>query len=555
MDRRVLREILLGNELIDEERLRELEGLAAGSGEGVLATIVDGGYVREETLAPLVGEYFGIPWHDLAGLEEFDPRCFAELPKRLRETPSILPLYRNEERVVVATSEPARVEILDALREATGWSVAPVYSSQRAIDSLRAQAIAGGNGGAGSDLPNIADEQDEQALEELANEAPVIKRVNLLIMQAISEGASDIHVEPYEEIASVRYRVDGVLREVTTYGRAQYPAIVSRIKIMADLDIAERRVPQDGRISVRLMDREYDLRVATIPVLHGEGVVMRILDKGSVMRDLGELGFAERTLARFRERIARPHGILLVTGPTGSGKTTTLYAALSAIRSGETKMITIEDPVEYEIDGMTQIQVNSGVGLTFASGLRSILRLDPDVVMVGEIRDLETAEIAIRASLTGHAVYSTLHTNDASTAVTRLLDMDLPPYLVSSTLNAVLAQRLVRSVCEFCREAAPPNRAADVLLAEANVAPSTPLVRGAGCEQCNRTGYSGRTGIHELLEIDDEMRMLINRHAPADEIRRAALASGMHDMRADGVQKMIAGATTAEEILRVTQGS
>ena len=414
MDRRVLKEIILANELIDEGRLRELEALSVGSGSTLLETIVQGGYIREEKLLPLVAQRFGVDWVDLSALEEIDPGLYGDLPPALRACAGLLPLYRENGHVVVAVSDITEVELIDRLREATGWSIRLVYASQEKLGRQREILERGGAGSMQAALSTIGGEElGERSLEEMANEAPIIKLVNLMIMQAISEGASDIHIEPYERQATVRYRVDGVLRDTATYPAAQYPAIVSRVKIMADLDIAERRIPQDGRISLRLMDREYDLRVASVPVVYGEGVVMRILDKGSIMVGLGDLGFAEANLAEFHQQIAKPHGIVLVTGPTGSGKTTTLYATLSAIKSVKTKIITIEDPVEYQLDGINQIHVNPKVGLTFAAGLRSILRLDPDIIMVGEIRDTETAEIAIRASLTGHTVFSTLHTNDA----------------------------------------------------------------------------------------------------------------------------------------------
>jgi general secretion pathway protein E len=381
------------------------------------------------------------------------------------------------------------------------------------------------------DLPKIED------LLETEDDAPIIRMINVLLTQAARDGASDIHIEPFETHSLVRFRVDGTLRDVVRPKRELHAALISRIKIMAQLDIAEKRLPQDGRITLRIGGRPMDVRVSTLPTGHGERAVLRLLDKEAGRLDLARLGMAADTLARFDRLIAQPHGILLVTGPTGSGKTTTLYAALGRLDADTTNILTVEDPIEYDLPGIGQTQVNARIDMSFAKALRSILRQDPDVVMIGEIRDLETAQIAVQASLTGHLVLATLHTNDAVSAVTRLVDMGIEPFLLSSSLIGVVAQRLVRKLCPECREPDP-------------VAGGW---RAVGCVACGRSGYQGRTGIHELFSIDDEIRSLIHRGAPEPEIRVAAVAAGMRSMRDDGARWVEAGVTSADEVIRVTR--
>jgi general secretion pathway protein E len=395
-------------------------------------------------------------------------------------------------------------------------------------------------------------DEDISALRDMAFEAPVVRLVNLLIENAITAGASDIHIEPFEDTLRIRYRVDGILFDQEAPPRRLQAAMTSRLKIMAEMNIAERRLPQDGRIRVTLQGRRVDIRVSTIPTVHGESIVMRLLDRTTVFRPLDQLGFPPSMLARFDALIRRPHGIVLVTGPTGSGKTTTLYGALDKINSPDIKIITVEDPVEYQLKGVNQIPVKAKIGLTFATGLRHIVRQDPDVILIGEIRDLETAEIAIQAALTGHLVFSTLHTNDAPGAITRLQDMGVEPYLLSSVLEGVLAQRLVRRICSACKElfVSPP---ADLQALGVDADPRTPLYRGRGCEECRGTGYRGRTGIYELFEITEEVRSLTLRRASTREIRRHAIENGMVTLRLDGWLKAREGVTTVEEVLRVTQ--
>jgi general secretion pathway protein E len=405
-------------------------------------------------------------------------------------------------------------------------------------------------------LDLLATELEEpRDLLDADDEAPIIRLVNSLLFQAVKDRASDIHVEPFERDLLVRFRIDGILYDIITPPKRFQPVIISRVKVMAGLNIAEKRLPQDGRIRIRLAGKDVDIRVSTVPTAHGERVVMRLLDRSATILQLGELGLIGHKQERVDQLIHQPHGIILVTGPTGSGKTTTLYAALSRINTTDKNIITIEDPIEYQLHGVGQIQVNPKIELTFASGLRSVLRQDPDVVMVGEIRDVETAKIAIQAALTGHLVFSTLHTNDSCAAITRLLDMGIEPFLVSSSLIAVMAQRLVRRICTACAVPYTPSmeELRQLGVASDRLEGNTVYRTGPGCAECKRTGYRGRTGIHELLIIDDDVRNLIMKAADSATIRRAAASRGMTSLREDGAEKLLAGMTTVEEILRVTQ--
>jgi general secretion pathway protein E len=401
---------------------------------------------------------------------------------------------------------------------------------------------------------DLTDEEQIQHLKELASEAPVIRLVNLMIARAVESRASDIHIEPFENRLKVRYRVDGVLHEVESPPSRLSAAVISRIKIMAKLNIAERRLPQDGRIQLRAQGKEIDLRVSTVPTLYGESVVMRILDKASVVLDFPVLGFSPRTLERFLQVLRMPHGIILVTGPTGSGKTTTLYTALQTINTSERKILTVEDPVEYQLEGVNQIQVKQQINLTFANALRAIVRQDPDVIMIGEMRDLETAGIAVQSALTGHLVLSTLHTNDAAGSVTRLLDMGVEDYLLTSTINGILAQRLVRLLCTHCRQPYPalPELVEELRLHRFSESRDLLLYKSVGCEQCAGTGYRGRAAIMEFLVMSDPLRRLVLKHADAGELQAVAQREGMDTMYEDGLRKAVAGVTTIEEVLRVT---
>jgi general secretion pathway protein E len=407
--------------------------------------------------------------------------------------------------------------------------------------------------GLAGDVPMAgAEEIPLDDLLHLANEAPVVRLVNLLLIEALDARASDVHLESYQDGLRVRYRIDGVLQNAPSPPPHLTAAIISRLKIMAELDIAERRLPQDGRIRLRLQNRQVDVRVSTVPTLRGESVVLRLLDKERGRISLAELGMAPDTLALFSEVVSRPHGIVLVTGPTGSGKTTTLYAAVEMIRTGREKILTVEDPVEYELAGVPQVPVNEKVGVTFAAALRSLLRQDPDIMLVGEIRDAETAQIATQAALTGHLVLSTLHTNDAPTALTRLLDLDVAAYLVASTVDAVLAQRLVRVICSSCKTEARVD-ASTARRLDVEALGLTRVWRGAGCEQCRGTGYRGRTGVYELLVMDNELRLEVQRRRGSEELRAMAVTKGMRTLLEDGVRAARAGITTIDEVLRVAR--
>ena len=553
MDRKSLKKLIINNKLIDNKRLNELEALALNSNIGLLETIVNGKYISESVIMPLVAKGLGLDWTDIDPEDgKIDTSLFTSLSNDLKDEKEIIPLYKENDQVIVAISNPLKVELIDKLHLATNWDISLKLISAFRIKIIK-EYIQQLNPEIQNDDEFALDDLNEKSLEDIANEAPVIKRVNLIIMQAISIGASDIHIDPYENEAIVRYRIDGVLKESGRYPKNLYPALISRVKIMSDLNIAERRIPQDGRISINLMDKSYDLRVATIPVLHGEGVVLRILDKSGNLVNLSGIGLSKNNLTSFKKQITLPYGIILVTGPTGSGKTTTLNAALSSIKDSDKKIITIEDPVEYEIPGITQIHVNAKVGLTFATGLRSILRLDPDIVMIGEIRDLETAEIAIRTALTGHLVFSTLHTNDAISAITRLIDMGIEPFLISSSVNALMAQRLVRRICPKCAVEREPTLTAVNLFESANIKLPRKLLYGKGCDACSNTGYKGRISIIEFVEMTTKLRELTSLKVSTDVLKEEAVKSGMVTMREDGINKIIKKITTAEEVLRVTQ--
>ncbi|HWV58920.1 MAG TPA: type II secretion system ATPase GspE [Longimicrobiales bacterium] len=500
---------------------------------------------------------------DAVSLETVRPLS-PQLTAEYLEYHAILPLQEVDGRLRVATwrdESELDPHALDDLRLLLGLPVELVYLPEQDVRATIRRAYAPDTLSAEDVIAGLDDEirpagmEGEAALDDLvslANEAPVVKLVNLLLLEALEARASDVHLEQYSNGLRVRYRVDGVLQDVASPPRRWAAAVVSRLKIMAELDIAERRVPQDGRIRLRMRDRQIDVRVSTLPTLHGESVVLRLLDKERGTIGLDGLGMAPDTLQKFVRVISKPHGIVLATGPTGSGKTTTLYAAIERIRTGREKIITVEDPVEYELAGVPQVPVNEKVGLTFATALRALLRQDPDVMLVGEIRDHDTAEIATHAALTGHLVLSTLHTNDAATALTRLVDLGIEPYLVASTVEAVLAQRLVRVICNDCRRPTPPT--AEQLRA-LRLADDDPIVAatfaGEGCDACRGTGYRGRRGIYELLVMDDELRQLVQENAAAGALTRVAIARGMRLLVEDGLRLVREGVTTIEEVLRV----
>ncbi len=496
------------------------------------------------------------------------PTDYPELPileervaVRFLKEAHALPLHEDASQLVLAMADPLDTYVLDAFRLVTQRSIEVRIAVPSELEAAFERLYGSGK----TSMDQIVGEvetretesanEDLQQLKELASEAPIIRLVSLIISHALQARASDIHIEPFENRLIVRYRVDGVMHEVESPPRRFSAAVISRIKIMANLDIAERRLPQDGRIKLRIQGKEIDLRVSTVPIMHGESVVMRILDKGGTTLDFTALGFDPVVLERFLQVLMQPHGIVLVTGPTGSGKTTTLYTALDRLNKPELKILTVEDPVEYQMDGINQIQVKPQIGLTFANALRSIVRQDPDVIMIGEIRDLETAQIAVQAALTGHMVLSTLHTNDAASTVNRLLDMGMDDYLLTSTVNGILAQRLVRTLCTHCRQQHPalPEVIADMQLERYTAARPVMLFRSVGCVECGGTGYMGRVSILEMLVMSDALRGLVMRHATAGEIRQQAIAEGMQTMYENGIAKAVAGVTTIEEVLRVTR--
>jgi general secretion pathway protein E/type IV pilus assembly protein PilB len=556
-------ETLLHKGLLDARQL-ELARAAQTEHMRLDEAAVQLGFLTEEAVLRALGEEVGLEFIDLVNVE-MDLSLLQDFPLKFIHREALFPVRRTNGTLVVATSDPFNLYPLDELSVATGLTVVPVLATRdeiakrikthlgvgsETIDLLMAQT--------GEDRIDLeeATEQDAE-LSALAEEPSVVRLVNEILLEAISLRASDVHIESQRTGLRVRYRIDGVLHaqpmppEIHRF-RA---AIISRLKIMSRLNIAEHRLPQDGRMQVRTGGREVDIRVSVIPMIHGEGLVLRLLDKGAMEFSLSRLGMEADLYAIFRELIQMPHGIILVTGPTGSGKSTTLYSALLEIRSDETKIITTEDPVEYQLDGINQIQVHPKIGLSFANSLRSILRHDPDIILVGEIRDLETAENAIQASLTGHLVFSTLHTNDAAGAYTRLVDMGLEPFLVSSTVEAVMAQRLVRTLCTHCKQPFAPKP--DDLPADfprEALAPGAPLYRQAGCRECRQVGYTGRVGLFELLVTTQEIRQLSHERVTSWAIQQAAVRQGMRTLREDGWRKVLAGRTTIDEVLRVTKG-
>jgi len=538
--------MLIARRLIEPEDLERGLEIQKERDEKIGKILVDLGFIATRDLLIALSEQLGVPLVTLEGPPPAAPETEGLAARFMRQC-RFLPLAIRDSTLTIAMADPLDFETLAAVRGFTGLKVEPALAAEQeildAIDRNYGEAEKEETGLEGRE--GHADE-DLEHLRDMASEAPVIRLVNAMIAQAIEKRSSDIHIEPFEKEFRVRYRVDGVLYNQEAPPRELKAAIISRVKLMAKLNIAERRLPQDGRIKIKVMGREVDLRVSTLPTLYGESVVMRLLDRSAGdFYDLQRLGFDEYMLGRMEHFTALPHGIFLVTGPTGSGKSTTLYSALKRINQPDKKIITIEDPVEYQMDGINQIHVNPQIGLTFASGLRHIVRQDPDVIMVGEIRDRETADIAIRAALTGHFVYSTLHTNDAPSAVTRLIDMGVEEYLISSTVVAILAQRLVRVICRHCKVEVDPVRTPDGTMIR--------NFRGAGCDRCLGSGFSGRVGIFELMELNDELRTLILAKADAMQLTAAARRNGMRNLREDGWMKVPLGLTTAQEVLRVTQ--
>ncbi|MBI4877324.1 MAG: type II secretion system ATPase GspE [Acidobacteria bacterium] len=541
-----LGEMLIERRLITAEDLDRALELQSERGEKIGKILADMGFLAMRDVLAALSDQLSIPLAAIEGPPPAAPELEGLSARFLRQSRAV-PLGMRDSTLELAMADPLDFETLQAVRGFTGLKVTPVLAAEQeildAIDKYYGQAAPGEGDGEGAEAQAA---EDLEHLRDMASEAPVIRLVNAMIASAVEQRASDIHIEPFEKEFRVRYRVDGVLYNQEPPPRELKAAIISRVKLMAKLNIAERRLPQDGRIKIKTLGREVDLRVSTLPTLYGASVVMRRLDRSAGdFYDLGRLGFDGHMLSRMELYTSLPHGIFLVTGPTGSGKSTTLYSALKRINTAERKIITIEDPVEYQMDGINQIHVNPQIGLTFASGLRHIVRQDPDVIMVGEIRDRETADVAIRSALTGHVVYSTLHTNDAPSAITRLTDMGVENYLITSSLLSVLAQRLVRVICPHCRVSAGASLTPDGGTVE--------CWRGAGCPACFGSGYSGRVGIFELMEMNDEIRRLIMQNADAVAITQAARRNGMRNLREDGWMKVRAGTTTVDEVMRVTQ--
>jgi type IV pilus assembly protein PilB len=526
---------------------------AQRSGRSVRAVLINDSVVTEEQLTQAAAGAFGINTLDLVGFQ-IDPAALKRIPLSVVLRHRVLGLSQNDGELVVGVTDPGDVVALDDVRAATGMIIRPVVVARsevrRIIERMQRED---------SDLTDMADSAELElsaaasAAASVSDDAPIVRYVNNLIEQAIQNRASDLHLEPTEDDMRVRYRIDGVLHELDTVPRGVMAALTSRIKIMSGVDITERRVPQNGRITVQIRDRNVDLRTATLPTVWGEKIVLRVLDTGGIELDVGKLGFTDANHARYAESFTKPHGMLLVTGPTGSGKSTTLYSTLAQISKPQINIITVEDPVEYRLRGINQVQVNHKAGLTFAAVLPAILRSDPDVVLIGEIRDRATAQLAVEASLTGHLVLSTLHTNDAPGAVTRLTEMGIEPFLVGSSLDCVLAQRLARRLCDWCKEAYAPTQleleGARWPIQDLKV-PDL-LYRPVGCRNCANTGYRGRIALHEVMPISPEIEALAIKRASAGEIRMVAVHQGMYDLRADGLAKAVNGLTSVPEVLRV----
>ena len=558
-EKRSLGESLVEEGIITAEQLKQAQEEEKRTGQRLRNVLVKMGLIAEEDLVTFLSDKLGLPRIEL-GNYLIDPKIVELIPEALARKYQLIPVLKIGNRLTCAMVDPWNIFALDELRMKTNLTIEPAVAAEIEIKKALDQYY--GAKGTIEELIKTIDEEklgikegeeiELKKLEGIVEEPVVIKLVNLTIMKAVQEGASDIHIEPEEEILKTRFRVDGMLHEVSSPPKYLQSAIISRIKIMATLDIAERRKPQDGRFTIKMEGKEIDVRVSCIPTMYGENVVLRLLDVATALLSLRDIGFSKAVLERYEKLISRPHGIILVTGSTGSGKTTTLYASLDKINTVEKNIITIEDPVEYKLAGIRQIQINPKVDLTFSNGLRSILRQDPNIIMVGEMRDFQTAEIAIQAALTGHLVFSTLHTNDASGAVTRLIDMGVEPFLVSSSVIGVLAQRLIRTICPACKEKYRPTEEElkDIGL---SIEEKIDFYKGKGCQKCMNTGYKGRIGIFELMIPDENIHNLIISKAPTEEIRKKAVASGMITLKDDGIKKIRDGLTTVEEVLRVTE--
>ncbi len=585
-------ELLLKEKRITPDQLEQALNHQKASGGKLGFNLVKMGFVKDEEITALLSKQYGVPSINLTQFE-IDPAVIKLIPAETSQKYQIVPLSRAGATLTIAMTDPTNVFAMDDIKFMTGYNVEPVVASEIAVtDAIQkyypasAKAAPAAMREVTQSLPNVStlemaskgleelqatldtDATDVEVLEELqeisadalakqGEEAPVVRLVNVVLMSAIQKGASDIHIEPYEKELRVRYRIDGILYNIMAPPMKFRDAISSRIKIMSKLDIAEKRLPQDGRIKIRFNEngtqKEIDFRVSVLPTLFGEKIVMRLLDKDKLMLDMTRLGFESESLAKFESAILRPWGMVLVTGPTGSGKTNTLYSSIAKINTPETNIMTAEDPVEFNLVGINQVQVKESIGLNFAAALRSFLRQDPNIILVGEIRDFETAEIAVKAALTGHLVLSTLHTNDAPSTINRLMNMGIEPFLVASSVHLICAQRLVRRVCSNCKEPAPlPPPALIQAGFSADLASEVTPMKGRGCERCNNTGYKGRVGLYEVMEIGEELRELILVGASGLELRRKAVDEGMITLRQSGLRKVREGVTTIEEVVRET---
>lgn len=554
-------QILLSQTSLSETQLKEALEIQKQKGGKLGEILIQRKFLQPSEILIALGLQLGIPFLKEIDLNNIDPEWVKDIPITYARQFEVLPIAMDDFATTVAISDPFNIQCLDDLRVIFLREIRPILCESKVILDAINRVYERVKQNIMSDIAQEQQDEFEYDLEEPVdlleaseNDAPIIKFVNNVLFRAIKEKASDIHIEPYEKDMAVRFRVDGVLSDVARPPKGLHAGISSRIKLMGELDIAEKRLPQDGRIKIKIAGKDVDIRLSVVPTAHGERLVLRILDKSSVRLDLADLGFDEDTIKLINQLIHKKHGIILVTGPTGSGKTTSLYASLSRINSIDRNIITVEDPIEYDLKGVGQIQVNAKIGLTFASGLRSILRQDPDVIMVGEIRDKETAEIAIQASLTGHLVFATIHTNDAPGATTRLIDMGVEPFLVSSSLLAVLAQRLARKVCKKCVEFYVPQPVEfENLGLDPQAFAGKKIPRPKGCAECNGTGYKGRMVVHELMIIDDELRSLIMEKTDASAIKKVAQKNGMVSIRDCGIKKVLEGKTTAIELVSVTQ--
>lgn len=549
---RSMTDILLDSGALNPEQLEQAIALSHEHQAPLGRVLVEGGFITEAQLVAALAEQIGMEFIDLSEAT-VDPSASGSIPNAMSKRHNVLGVRFDGETLVVAMADPGNVVALDDIRNVTGRNVQPIVATREDLEKAITRYCRADSMLANLETELEAEDETQDVIADATSDAPIVKYVNLLITQAITDGASDIHIEPGEHELRVRYRIDGVLHETMTSPRSIAGGVTSRLKVMADMDIAERRKPQDGRLSVMHEGRKIDLRVAALPTVWGEKIVMRILDNSTAQMALSDLGFTDDNFDRFATSYVKPYGMILVTGPTGSGKSTTLYATLNIVSKPQINVITVEDPVEYRIPGINQVQVNNKAGMTFAAALKSILRADPDVVLIGEIRDGETAQIAIEAALTGHLVLSTLHTNDAASAVTRLTEMGIEPFLVGSALDSVLAQRLARRLCKHCKEPYVPTReeldTAGFSIPEDQDLPT--LHRPAGCKQCANTGYKGRLALHEIMLVSEEIERMAVAHKSSTEMDIVAREQGMVSLRGDGWIKILWGDTSIEEVLRV----